>query len=263
MPLTIALGQFDVLVAQPDANFRTVRRMTAEAARNGANLIVFPELWHSGYDLAHAADYATPTDQGVFAAVADLARENRIGILGSCLAKLGPARIGNTAVLFGPNGKSLAEYTKIHLFRPMEEDRYLTSGDRGVVVDTPWGRAGLAICYDLRFPELFRAYAVAGAEMIFVVAQWPLPRQMHWETLLRARAIENQCYVIACNRVGTVGNTTFFGRSCILDPSGEMAVEADKDETLIMGTIDLDNMKRVRSKLPAFADRRPDAYGKL
>ncbi len=110
---------------------------------------------------------------------------------------LGSGKIGNTGLLFDPEGKLVAEYTKLHLFRLMSEDRHLHAGNSVVVAQTQWGSTGLAICYDLRFPELFRGHTLAGAKVILLVAEWPHPRLAHWQTLLRARAIENQGFMFA------------------------------------------------------------------
>ena len=123
MKLTISLGQMDVRLGDPAGNLRTVAAMTAEAARRGSDVVVFPELWSTGYDLENAAAYATPTDTGIFAAVANLAREHGVAILGSCLALLGPGQIGNTALFVGPQGQVWGEYSKMHLFRLTAEEQ--------------------------------------------------------------------------------------------------------------------------------------------
>lgn len=260
MQVSISLGQMDVQLGKPETNLETVAAMTAEAARRGSQLVVFPELWSTGYDLERAAVYATTTDLGIFAQVAALARQHSIYILGSCLSLLGEGQYGNTAVLFDDQGRNVAEYSKMHLFRLMDEDQFLTAGDAAVLVDTPWGQSGLAICYDLRFPELFRRYALAGAQVAFVPSEWPHPRLAHWRTLLRARAIENQMFVVACNRVGTSKGTDFFGHSCIIDPWGETIVEGGEQAMLLTAVVDTDIVAQVRRKIPVFADRRPELY---
>lgn len=260
MKLNISLGQMDVKLGDPAANWGTVQAMTAEAARRGSDLVVFPELWSTGYDLENAANYATPTDAGLFAQVAALAQTHQIAILGSCLSLLGEGQFGNTAVYFAANGRSLGEYSKLHLFRLMQEEQFLTAGSQPRLVETAWGKAGLTICYDLRFPELFRRYALAGAQLVFVPAEWPHPRLTHWRTLLRARAIENQMFIVACNRVGSSKNSDFFGHSCILDPWGEAVLELGDGEMLGTAVIDIDKVNEVRAKIPIFEDRRPEIY---
>lgn len=260
MKFTISLGQIDIKLGDPDANLAMVKEMSHEAARRGSDVVVFPELWSTGYDLENAARYATPTDAGIFAKTAALARKNKIAILGSCLSLQGDGRYGNTAVWHDREGTAVAEYSKAHLFRLMDEDQYLASGDRLTLLETEWGMGGLAICYDLRFPEQFRRYALLGARMVLLPAEWPHPRLMHWRTLLRARAIENQMFVIACNRVGESKGTAFFGHSCIIDPWGETVVEAGETEVLLTATIDTAVVDSVRQKIPVFDDRREELY---
>lgn len=258
--MQISLGQMDVKLARPDENLATVREMTAEAARRGSDLVVFPELWSSGYDLRHTDKYATAVDEGLFATVAGLARDYEIAICGSCLADLGQGAVGNTAVYFDQGGINRGVYSKIHLFGMMDEDKYLTAGQERAMVDGSWGPMGLAICYDLRFPELFRAYALGGAQAVILPSEWPQPRLAHWRLLLRARAVENQMFMIACNRVGRTGKTEFFGHSTIVDPMGEIVVEAGDQEQLVTAEIDLKKVETTRRWMPIFADRRPESY---
>jgi predicted amidohydrolase len=260
MKVSISLAQFDVILGEPAQNLATVARLTAAAAERGSDIVVLPELWSTGYDLENAGRYATTTEAGIFAEVAKLARQHQIAILGSCLSLLGEGQYGNTAVYFNNQGQLLNQYSKIHLFQLMDEPLYLTGGEKLSVVETEWGLGGLSICYDLRFPEIFRAYALSGAQMVFLPSEWPHPRLAHWQTLLRARAIENQMYMIACNRVGNSKNTDFFGHSCIIDPWGEIVVEAGESEILLTAEIDLGKVDAVRAKIPIFADRRPELY---
>ncbi len=259
MGLCVSLGQMDVALGQQEKNLEKVRTMAAEARSRGSELVVFPELWSSGYILERAEEYAARVDAGVFAETALIAKEHAIHILGSLLEATA-AGFRNTAVLFSPDGQLLAQYSKVHLFRPMEEDRYLIPGDQAAVFDLPWGRSALAICYDLRFPELFRKYALDGASIVFVVAEWPYPRLSHWQTLLKARAIENQSFVVACNRVGESGEWSFFGHSAMYDPAGELIAGAADEETLITAELDLEYREKVRRSMTVFEDRRQEIY---
>ena len=260
MRIVISLAQIDVALGDPDRNLIIVKETTAEAARRGSDIVVFPELWSTGYDLENAATHATPVDRGIFAETAELSRQFGIHIAGSCLSLMGEERYGNTAVLYDSQGSALGVYTKIHLFRLMEEDQYLVPGDHLTLVETRWGSLGLAICYDLRFPEIFRAYAIAGARMVLLPSEWPHPRLEHWRALIRARAIENQMFVIACNRVGVSKETTFCGHSAIIDPWGNTVIEAGESPTLLTAEIDLDLVEEVRNKIPVLRDRRPEIY---
>lgn len=255
MQLTISLAQMEVILGQPEANFAKARELAAEAKRRGSDVLVLPELWATGYDLKNAAKHASGTDEGLFARVADLARERGIYIVGSLLEARG-GRCYNTAHVFSPSGELMGLYRKIHLFAPMGEDRYLAAGGDTPLFDLPWGRAALAICYDLRFPELFRKYVLAGGRIIFVPAEWPHLRLAHWRTLLAARAIENQVFVAACNRVGG----EFCGHSAIYDPWGEAVVEAGEGEVLLTAGVDLSLVNELRRRFPVLADRRPELY---
>ena len=263
--LTLSLAQVDCRLGDPAANFEVAAAMVAEAARRGSDLVLLPELWSTAYALDRAAELAAPLarrpeDGGWFGRFATLAQEHRIWLAGSLLE----ARNGqffNCLAVYGPDGRLRGDYRKIHLFRLMDEDQYLAPGDAVAALDLPWGRAGLTICYDLRFPELFRRYALDGARIILAPAEWPHPRREHWRTLLRARAIENQCFIAACNRVGTTNTNTFFGASAVIDPWGETLVEGGEASMLLTVSLDLGLVETVRKRIPVFADRRADLYG--
>jgi omega-amidase len=153
-------------------------------------------------------------------------------------------------------------YRKLHLFGLMEEDQYLAPGAAGLTMDLPWGTTGMAICYDLRFPELFRRYATQdGARLIVVPAEWPLERIDHWRALLVARAIENQAYIIATNAAGKTGDTVFGGHSMVIDPWGNIMVEAGETSQLLTVELDLTLVDTVRKRIPVFDDMRLDIYG--
>ena len=260
MEIKISLAQMDVRFGDPAANFATVTRMTEEAKRRGSDLILFPELWSTAYDLTRASRYASSLTSGLFADISALAQRTGIHILGSTLSLFGENKFGNTLTVFAPDGTLLADYSKIHLFRLMDEHKYLTAGDKSVTVDLPFGRAGLAICYDLRFPELFRGYALAGAEMVFLSAEWPHPRLVHWQTLVRARAIENQMFIFACNRGGGDARNEFWGHSLAVDAWGEILAEGGEGEELLTLTADLSKVQEARRKIPVLQDRRPESY---
>ena len=260
----LTLVQMDCLFADPARNFERAGAFIADAAGRGSDLVVLPELWSTAYDLENAGAYASPLatcaeEPGWFGRFAALAKEHRVWLTGSLLEERGD-RFYNTMALYSPEGTLAASYSKIHLFRLMNEDQYLAPGEAGALHELPWGCAGLAICYDLRFPELFRRYALEGARLLILPAEWPHPRRMHWRTLLRSRAIENQCFVAACNRVGTTEGVSFFGSSAVIDPWGETLIEGGETEALLTVRIDLDTVEATRAKIPIFADRRPELY---
>lgn len=261
----VTLVQMDVALGRPKENFAHAAALIAEARKRGSDLVVLPELWSTGYDLENAGDHAAVLTGRArranwFSRFAALAKANQLWLIGSLLEVQPDGRFYNCMPLYDPSGALKAAYRKVHLFRLMEEDRYLAPGQDTVLLDLPWGSAGLAICYDLRFPELFRRYALNGAQLMLIPAEWPCARQEHWRTLLRARAIENQCFVAACNRVGTSKGTAFCGHSAVVDPWGEVRVEGGGQEELLTATIDLDDCHAARRHIPVFDDRRPELY---
>lgn len=258
--LTVSLAQINVKAGNPRANWETVQAWTQEAARRGSDLVIFPELWDNGYALDKAKDVASSVGGGLFAQVAALARSSNIHILGSMLEKRGVG-VYNSAVLFSPRSGSMGAYRKIHLFGLMNEPQFLSAGEMPLTLDTPWGLTGIAICYDLRFPELLRRYAVEGAKVLILPAEWPTPRLNHWRTLIQARAIENQYFVVACNCVGDYNGTTYAGHSMVVDPWGELVAEAGSGETLLTVKIDTDVVDGIRKQMPVLQDRHPNLYG--
>ena len=257
--LTIALAQMDIRTARPEANLSRARDFAAQAREAGADLLLLPELWLHGYDLERAGEWAAPLGEKGFAQMAALAREFGLHLAGSLLERHGGG-VSNTAVLYAPDGALLGSYRKIHLFRLMQEPRYLAPGDHATLCPTPWGPVGLAICYDLRFPELFRVMALAGAVLFLVPAQWPVRRIEAWLLLARARAVENELIVAACNRVGSDDQVEFPGHSRVVDPWGHVLVEGDDQERLLIAQADLREIRKARRYLTVYQDRRPDAY---
>lgn len=257
MNLTISLAQMVFEFGKPATNLSRVEIWTEEAARRGSDLVLFPELWSSGYDLEHTTLHAERIEAGHFARLAELAKKHRIKI-GSSLLERDTDRYFNTFTVFDDQGGLLAAYRKIHLFRLLEEEQYLEAGEKPVSFDPGWGRTGLAVCYDLRFPELFRRYASRGTRLMLIVAEWPEDRIAHWETLLAARAIENQTFIAAVNKVGTSKDAKLGGRSMIVNPMGDAIAKAGDKEIMITARVDLQQVDRVRKWMPVLDDARLD-----
>ena len=259
--LTLALAQIDLALGNPAKNLETARAKITEARARGADIIVLPELWSTAYDLEHATAHASALNAGMFAVVADAARENQIAVVGSLMESL-DGKVYNTATFIDARGNCVGVYRKLHLVPMLDEDKYLAGGDDAPVFDAKFGKFALGICYDLRFPELWRHYALGGARVVFLPAEWPQQRIAHWRALLPARAIENQIFMVGCNRVGTSKDQMFGGHSMLVNPWGEILVEGDEREALVVAQIDLDLVDQVRQRVPVFRDRRADVYEK-
>ena len=255
--MVVSVAQMGVAANEPERNLETAARAVDEGARRGSHLVVLPELWTTGIALRESTEGDTLARFDTVAAMRQLARTNGVAVAGSVLLPDGN-HFQNVLLLISAEGETIARYAKLHPFTPMDEQRYVTPGDEIVVCEAVWGSTGLAICYDLRFPELFRRLAERGAELVLLPAEWPHPRLEHWSVLTRARAIENQCFVVAANAAGSQGRYTFCGHSAIIDPWGVVLAEAGEEETVITASFDLDEVARVRERFPALKDRRRD-----
>jgi predicted amidohydrolase len=236
--------------------------------QRGADLVVLPELWPAG-GFAHRAwaAAAEPVDGPTVGALAAAARE--IGAVvhaGSIIERDPPGPQGrglwNTSVVLGPDGSVLATYRKVHRFGFGSGEPELLEAGRAVVavpLPLPSGEApvaGLSTCYDLRFPELYRSLLDAGSTLFVVPAAWPAARVEHWRLLGRARALENQCWLLACNTAGTHARTTMGGHSQVVAPTGEVVAEAGDGEEVLVCDVDLAEVGRYRAAVPVLADRR-------
>jgi predicted amidohydrolase len=249
--------QINIQLGDIDTNVTRVREAVAAVAAQGVQLAVLPEVWSSGFAYRELNELAQRTPELV-EEMGRLSAEYNMVLVGS-LPEPDGDKVCNTAYLMD-KGKLVGKYRKIHLFSLMNEDRSFTGGDRWLVADTSVGRIGVFICYDLRFPELARRLALEGAEIIVVPGEWPKPREEHWRTLLRARAIENQLFVVAANCCGMTGKLDFFGMSMIIDPKGVVMAEGGYEPTAIVADLDFEDMYKWREQIPCFRDRKPQCY---
>lgn len=258
MEFRVACAQMDIALGNKDVNLDSAVRMVKEAANRGVDLIVLPELFTTGYCLDKAESLAEQPKGHSIELLRDLAGRFRIFIVaGSLLEKRG-TQIFNTSHLIGKDGKLLGHYDKVHLFPPFQEHHYLTAGSGASIFKTELGLFGVIICFDLRFPEITRRLTLNGAQVLFCPAEFPAERIAVWATLLRARAIENQVFMVGCNRVGSDGENLFGGRSAIINPEGITLAQADDTPQLIEATIKLDEIDVVRKKMPVFKYIRDD-----
>ena len=256
--MRIALLQMDLAWEDVEENHLRARRRLEAARAEGARLALLPEMFSTGFSMK--ADQIAQAPGGPSETfLREAARELSLWILAS-VPEAGEPRPRNMALLVSPGGE-VTRYAKIHPFTYGGEDRVYAGGDRVVTAEVEGVRVTPFVCYDLRFPEPFRL-AAAETDLFAVVANWPDARRDTWRTLLRARAIENLCYVAGVNRAGEGGGLRYAGDSALISPWGEVLVddEGSEGERVLIGEVDPDRVRETRKSFPALLDRRPEAY---
>ncbi len=257
--MKIASIQLNISWEDKEENLKRASQFVEKAAKENCDLIVFPEMFTSGFsmnstEIAEVVSVAKQ-DSLTSATLCSLAKKNSINIIAGFVEK-NQTQIENIAVFIARDGKIQARYVKNYPFSFAKEDQFYASGNEQVVFDLEGSSASTFICYDLRFPELFRKVA-KQIDIIFVIANWPVNRQMHWETLLKARAIENQCFVVGVNRIGVDGNEMKYGGgSCVFDPLGALLSRGESIQEYIVTEIDLSEASKVRKALPFLSDMK-------
>ncbi|MBC8182217.1 hypothetical protein H8E88_13990 [candidate division KSB1 bacterium] len=244
------------------ANLEKITQFTHSAKKHGCDVIVFPEMADTGYEMATIRNSASSWEEEPFKHLQQTAVKNDIGIICGISERI-KDKIFNSIAVINEQGNLVGKYQKTHLaaYPPFNEDSIITLGDSLAIIPIGEFRVGLMICYDLRFPEIARSLALKGADVFVLCSAWPFPRLTHWETLIRARAIENQAYFVAANRVGSVGRIAFCGSSRIIDPYGVVVSSAAENrEELIVGKINKETILSVRKQMPVFSHRRGDLY---
>ena len=259
----IAAAQIACTLGDLAANTGKLREFAERAKVAGAELVVFPEMADTGYAMRVIREQARPWSEGVVPELQEIARTLSLAIISGVSEKEGDA-IFNSQVVIDSVGAIIAKYRKTHLFAPapIEEDKCFTPGDALASVDFALLRFGLTICYDLRFPEIYRMLAVdEGANVFAISSAWPFPRVEHQRVLATARAIENQSYVILANRVGKDDGVPFCGSSAVIDPYGVVVAAASADrEELIVAEVSCEVLETVRQRMAVFSHRRSDLY---
>ena len=259
--MRVSLIQMDAAFGMPRENFEKANRLLEQAAQTQPDVIVLPELWNTGffpkenlYEMAD--DYASETRTlcAIFSA------EHNVNVLAGSVTEHRRNRLFNASYAFDRTGSTVGRYDKTHLFSPMGENLSYTQGDHLGSFQFDGVKCGVVICYDIRFPELTRALAIKGLDILFVVAQWPVQRLEHLHALAKARAIENQCFVCVCNGCGQAPGTTFGGGSCVFSPTGKALATADGSERILTTELDLSVLPALRENINVFADRREDLY---
>jgi deaminated glutathione amidase len=257
--------------ADKAANLETADRLVTQAAATGADVVVLPEKWNAIGDAALYHATAEPLEGGEsVAAMSTWARTHGITLVGGSIVELreGREKRSNTSLVFDSDGEIVATYRKIHLFDVevggvvYRESESEEPGEEAVIADAEDWKLGLSVCYDIRFPELYRILALEGAQLVTVPAHFTTPTgKDHWHVLLRARAIENQLYVAAAAQIGeTIPGKPAYGRSLIVDPWGLVLAQAADEETVISAELDRAHLESIRAKLPSLANRQANAY---
>lgn len=258
-----AIYQMDIVPGDPESNRRRVEAwLINQVKEDKPDIVVLPEMWTTAYTLDQLDQIADLDGEPTRSFLKELAKTYRVHIIGGSFANKAEGAIYNTALVINNEGEEVYTYDKIHLVPMLNEPAYLAGGRKQArVFELDGIKMGLIICYDLRFPELARELALKGAEVIYIVAEWPSARKDHWKALQLARAIENQCYIISSNRIGAYDGVEFCGTSLIVDPWGTIVQEGseEQEETLIE-TIAASNVDRIREEVPVFKSRVPEMY---
>lgn len=260
--MKISCIQMDMLLGEPEKNFRKAKELIEKTAKEEKpDVIVLPETWNTGFfpkeNLASLSDRDGKQVKTEFGA---LAKALSVNLVAGSVANLKNGKVYNTSFVFSRKGELVGEYDKTHLFTPMGEDNSFMKGDHLTSFTLDGIRCGVIICYDIRFPELTRTLSVAGLDILFVVSQWPLVRVPHLRALTKARAIENQMFVVCCNSCGKAGETVYGGNSTIHDPWGEVLAEAGEKECVVSADCRTEVLGGIRDSINVFRDRRPELY---
>jgi len=252
--------QFDIAWEDKPANFDRVRTLFKNTSVEPESLIVLPEMFATGFSM-HLERVMEPAQGPTQQFLSQLARDTGAYAVGGVVTPNVDGRGRNEALVVDPQGNEILRYCKLHPFSPGGEDRRYARGEN--TCSFTWGPFCVApfVCYDLRFPEIFRHQTRLGAQVLVVIANWPASRNAHWQALLRARAIENQAYTIGVNRVGNDPKLAYAGHSLILDPRGETLAAAGESPQLVQADLPFGSLAEYREQFPALRDMRAEYFG--
>lgn len=255
--MKIALLQLKVLEKNKAANVVHGFELASEAAKTN-DLLVLPEVWTTGYSLGKLRQQAETPDSELIMSFIKLAQSEECAIILGSVPMFHDGRIYNTSVAISKTGRIVDLYDKVHLFGLFNEEKFFAPGNNFSTYELDGVCCGSTICYDLRFPELYRHLALQGAKVIFCPAEWPESRGDIWRLLAQARAAENHIFLAAVNCAGSFKGDPFYGHSMLVGPSGKILAEAGSDEEVISCSIDLEDIARVRSRINALEDVRKE-----
>jgi len=243
-----------------EQNLKRAAEIVEEAAGGGAKVVCLPEIWNSPYDMKLIGAYAEDADGPSTALMSGLAKRLGIYLIGGSIPeKSGEAKVYNASFVFDPEGALIAKHRKVHLFDidiergiRFKESDFFDAGESITIFDTEYGKMGLAICFDVRFPEMFKAMNEAGAHIAFLPASFNMTTgPAHWDILMKSRALDNQMYIAACSPARDLtASYTSWGHSCVATPWGEYCAATDAGETIVYATVDVDYLQKVRQELP-------------
>lgn len=259
--MKVACVQLDIKWEEPKSNFNKAKILIKEAKNKGAEFVCLPELFSTGVTF-NSLKFAEKSNGETCKFLSEQASSNRIHLLGTFIER-NKNLPTNSLAIFNPQGKMIGKYSKAHLFTFGGEKKRYSEGDDLIVTKINDFKVAPFICYDLRFPEIFRIAVSKGANVFVVPANWPNPRKEHWITLLKARAIENESFVIGINRVGNAPNLTFFGASIAISPKGEVIAQADDKERVLIADININDLNHWRKSFGSIKDMRKDFYKSL
>lgn len=260
--MKVSALQLDLVFKEADQNQEAIRQKVKEVMHNEKpDILVLPEMWNVSFFPENVEELADENGEKTQEFLSHLAEEYAVNIVGGSVAtKSEEGKLFNTSYSFNRKGELVHEYNKVHLFSPSGEDEIFTPGDSLGIFELEGVKVGVATCYDLRFVEWIRKMALEGIELLMVPAAWPHPRVFPWQTLLRARAIENQLFVVGVNSMGETDKLSFCGHSLILNPLGETLAGAEEEETVLIADLDLASRKEIKEQINVFRDRRPEMY---
>jgi len=237
--IKVSTIQMDIKLGDLKSNLEKGLKLIEKAINRNSDVIVLPEMWPTGFAYSALKTYPPTYHKEILSIIGKLAYKGKTHVIAGSMCEIEDGKFFNTAFVVGPSGEVLGKYRKVHLFKELQEDKFFTPGYEATIIDSKIGTIGLAICYDIRSH----------------------PRLSHWLTILRARAIENQCFVVGTNRTGKMGKIEYFGHSVIFGPYGELLGEGKEKEEILTADIDLDRIVEIREMLPSLSERKPEAYG--
>ena len=256
--MKIALVQMEVLEKNKAGNVENACALLRQAAPN-CDIAVLPEIWTTGYSLGHLSKEADFLNGPVVEELRSIAKEHSCAIVaGSIPLRKGDGQVYNTAVTIDKNGEIVFCYSKVHLFSMFNEQRFFKPGNDFGVYELEGVTCGSTICYDLRFPELYRHMAMQGAKIIFVPAEWPKLRGTIWDLFIRARALENHTFIVGVNCAGKFHDQKFYGHSAVISPFGEVLAAGGEEEDIVYCDIDLSQVEKANEYMNVLKDVRPE-----